>query len=97
MFLTKIFLRQHDNITQGQLKTFILMTTDLPEVLTVYRIKVQSFPNNTRGYRWLSLAALAGRVAGRHTDTAPKHSLLFQLSFRVFGHAHQRTFAKRRR
>ena len=38
-----------------------------------------------------------GRLAGRHSDAAPKHSLLFQFSFRVDGHAHQRTLAKRRR
>ena len=37
------------------------------------------------------------RLAGRHTDAAPKHTLLFQFSFRVIGHAHRRTFAKRRR
>ena len=39
----------------------------------------------------------AGRLAGRQTDAAPKHSLLFQFSFRVDGHAHRHTFAKRRR
>ena len=39
----------------------------------------------------------AGRLAGHHTDTAPKHSLLFQFSFRVEGHADRRTFVKWRR
>ena len=38
----------------------------------------------------------AGRQTGPHTDAAPKHSLLFQFSFRVDGHAHRRTFAKRK-
>ena len=38
-----------------------------------------------------------GRLAARHTDAAPKHSLLFQFNFRVDGHAHRRTFPKRRR
>ena len=38
-----------------------------------------------------------GRLAGCHTDAAPKHSLLFQFSFRVIGHEHRHTFAKRRR
>ena len=39
----------------------------------------------------------AGRQAGPHTAAASKHSLLFQLIFRVDGHAHRRTFAKRKR
>ena len=30
-----------------------------------------------------------GRLAGRHTDAAPKHSLLFRLTFRVIGHTHR--------
>ena len=59
-------------------------------------INLQSFPNTTRGYRRLSLAALAAQLAGRHIDAAPKHSLLFEFSFRVIGHVHRRTFAKRR-
>ena len=38
-----------------------------------------------------------GRLAGRHTDAASKHSLLlFQFIFRVDGHAHRRKFAKRK-
>ena len=37
----------------------------------------------------------AGPQAGRHTDAATKHSLLFLFSFRETGHAHRRTFAKR--
>ena len=45
----------------------------------------------TRGLGWP-----AGRLAGRHTDAAPKLSLLFHFSFRVDGHVHRRTFAKQR-
>ena len=45
----------------------------------------------THGLRWP-----ACRLAGRHTDAAPKHSLLFQFSFRVICHAHCHTFAKRK-
>ena len=33
---------------------------------------------------------------GRHTDAAPKHSLLFLFSFRADGLAHRRKIAKRR-
>ena len=44
------------------------------------------------------LGQSGGRLAGHHTDAAPKHSLLFQFSFRIIiGHAHRRKFAKRRR
>ena len=43
------------------------------------------------------LGCPAGRLVERHTEAAPKHSLLlFQFSLRVDGHAHRRTFAKRR-
>ena len=35
-----------------------------------------------------SLGWLARRLAGRHTDAVPKHSLLFQFSFRIIGHVH---------
>ena len=30
----------------------------------------------------------ASRLAGNHTDAAPKHSLLCQFSFQVIGHMH---------
>ena len=40
----------------------------------------------------------ACRLAGSHSDAAPKHSLCYFSCFRVDdGHAHRRTFAKRRR
>ena len=39
----------------------------------------------------------AGRLPGPHTDAAPKLlTLLFQFSFRVDDHVHQRTFAKQK-
>ena len=42
------------------------------------------------------LGVPAARLAGHHSDAASKHSLLFQVIFRVDGHAHRRTFEKRR-
>ena len=42
---------------------------------------MQSFSDTMRGYRRLSLVALAGQQAGPRADAAPKHSLLFQFSF----------------
>ena len=47
---------------------------------------IQSFPKTTCGYRRLSLAALACLLADKHTDAAPKHSLLFQFSFSCESH-----------
>ena len=38
---------------------------------------IQCIPNTMCGYRRLSLATLAARQAGPHTDTAPKHSLSY--------------------
>ena len=57
---------------------------------------IQSHPNTMHAYTRLSHAAVACRLAGHHTDAASTLSLLFQFIFRVYGHAHQRTFAKRR-
>ena len=59
-----------------------------------------SFPNTTRGYRRMSLAALACLPAGQQgvilTLLPNTHSVIL-FSFRVDGHAHRHTFAKRRR
>ena len=64
---------------------FLLFNTELPKYYAWLQMAV------TRG-----LGLTAGRLAGHLTDTAPKHSLLFQFSFRVDGHAHRRTFAKQK-
>ena len=53
-------------------------------------------------YAWLQMAVarglclLAGRLAGRHTDAAPKHSLCY-FSFQVDVQVHRHTFAKQRK
>ena len=70
----------------SHLKFTFIFYTELPKYYTRLQTAV------IRGLGWP-----ASRLVGHHTDAAPKHSLLFQISFRVDGHAHRRTFAKRRR
>ena len=88
VILEKAIYFKHNKSTRRHMEIIIFsfQCTELPRYNTQLQMAV------ARG-----LGLPAGRLAGPHTDAAPKRSQLFQFSFRVDGHAHRHTFAKRKR